>query len=1178
MSYASSRACLRAVMLPLLATVACFTGVFAQQPTPLVQYSSFHRQTERPLLQTATATDKKLKQKLALGRTGVSLVAADFDSDGSSDLISGYAVGADGVLLLQRGSALAIAPGPQEQAAIAAGQIIMPYVEKAEAIDIPVRPDLLTTADLHGHGHFDLLVAAKGDRTVYVLAGDGHGGFGKLTPYPLAGAVSSLATWRGRDGKNVVLAGVCGGSGCGLQALDAEGKTLAFLKTHGAVAVIQPAQLNLGAEDDLVLTTAGSVQVLDGKSFLSKDAAPHLDAIAVSNPAAVATGLFAYDRRGFKQLAVLGADATLHVFARSGGVDTSFPAHRVRPTPGSLPVFTTLTGMGWDEVETVPNVGPGGTAIMLRGRFSGTGGDDLAVLANGQYVTVAHPMISTATVRKSTPVVTVDSQSSPAVSAIATRISDDARVGVVSVTAATLHPLVLTPPSPTKTINVNTTQDLPASTANIAACNNNAPGCSLRAAVGVVNNDSATNGLGTSKIDKIVLPAGTFTLSLSNNSPGSSNGKDANGSIDMHLDVDGAVNIVGASQTGTILQAGTIGYGGPPSVAGGNGVDSLIEENSYIYNTQGGAYDMFLSNLTLQNGNNPNQLTSANNYYENAYGGALDFDVFGSAVLTVTNVTFQGNYILNGSGGAVTVFNTNQGTVGPLEGGVDFENSLVTTNYSGASGGGIFVTDHIPLTVNSTTITNNSATLGNNTLASTTANSGSGGGGIFLQPPDINVALNMSNSTVSNNTSDGFGGGINLDGGANISNSTISGNKGPGFGAGLYINPQSSAVNLTELTVTNNAISSAATRTQNGSASAGAPNGGGICSYPNQPSQTAATFNLTYSRFHGNTGGTATGFYDGCGNTTGIANTTVNLANNWWGCNGPGAGTGCDTAVVQSSAYESLTLTPYTTLILNLSSTTPAAGSIFTATGSLGQNSSGTKYTTAQDYAYNLTPATMAVSNTGTQSISGSTFSATANTSVSNAAITDSSTPGNTGQGLATVTVDGCTIKDQGSNPTCNSATTYNYTVIAPDLTVTSAHTGNFKAGDTGDTYTLTVANTGNAPTTGTVNLSDTLPTGFTATAISGTGWTCTQPAGPCNRSDQLSSSVTYPPVTVTVNVASTNAGTYTNTAVVSGGGKQMPTTTTARTVPSSSASPPSRRPLIHRPSHPTPPLWSLLR
>jgi uncharacterized repeat protein (TIGR01451 family) len=110
-----------------------------------------------------------------------------------------------------------------------------------------------------------------------------------------------------------------------------------------------------------------------------------------------------------------------------------------------------------------------------------------------------------------------------------------------------------------------------------------------------------------------------------------------------------------------------------------------------------------------------------------------------------------------------------------------------------------------------------------------------------------------------------------------------------------------------------------------------------------------------------------------------------------------------------------------------------------------------------------------------------------------------------------------------------------------PDLTISKSHTGVFSLGQTGATYTITVSNVGGGPTTGTVTMTDSLPTGLTATAISGTGWTCglvTQVPLTCTRSDALPISTSYPVVTLTVNVATNAPLLVTNVAHVSGGGE----------------------------------------
>ena len=107
-----------------------------------------------------------------------------------------------------------------------------------------------------------------------------------------------------------------------------------------------------------------------------------------------------------------------------------------------------------------------------------------------------------------------------------------------------------------------------------------------------------------------------------------------------------------------------------------------------------------------------------------------------------------------------------------------------------------------------------------------------------------------------------------------------------------------------------------------------------------------------------------------------------------------------------------------------------------------------------------------------------------------------------------------------------------------PDLTLAKTHTGSFTQGDTGKAYTLTVTNAGTASTSGTVTVTDTLPSGLTATAFSGTGWTTNLSTLTATRSDGLAQGSSYPPLTLTVSVSQTAAASVTNIASISGGGE----------------------------------------
>jgi len=89
-------------------------------------------------------------------------------------------------------------------------------------------------------------------------------------------------------------------------------------------------------------------------------------------------------------------------------------------------------------------------------------------------------------------------------------------------------------------------------------------------------------------------------------------------------------------------------------------------------------------------------------------------------------------------------------------------------------------------------------------------------------------------------------------------------------------------------------------------------------------------------------------------------------------------------------------------------------------------------------------------------------------------------------------------------------------------------------------TYAITVSNVGTAPTNGTVQVVDTVPSGMTLTSAAGTGWTCgtNLQVATCSRNDSLAASSAYPPIAVTVLVAPNAPPSLTNTAVVSGGGE----------------------------------------
>ena len=115
-------------------------------------------------------------------------------------------------------------------------------------------------------------------------------------------------------------------------------------------------------------------------------------------------------------------------------------------------------------------------------------------------------------------------------------------------------------------------------------------------------------------------------------------------------------------------------------------------------------------------------------------------------------------------------------------------------------------------------------------------------------------------------------------------------------------------------------------------------------------------------------------------------------------------------------------------------------------------------------------------------------------------------------------------------------------TVFAPDLAVTKTHTGGPIIGGNPYDFELAVENVGNAPTQGTVTVTDTFPSAAFASINSFTapGWNCSASSGltvSCTRSDGLAAGSSCPPIVVNATLVGSPPATVVNTATVSGGG-----------------------------------------
>jgi len=142
--------------------------------------------------------------------------------------------------------------------------------------------------------------------------------------------------------------------------------------------------------------------------------------------------------------------------------------------------------------------------------------------------------------------------------------------------------------------------------------------------------------------------------------------------------------------------------------------------------------------------------------------------------------------------------------------------------------------------------------------------------------------------------------------------------------------------------------------------------------------------------------------------------------------------------------------------------------------------------------------------------------------------------------------VNTATVFGGGEINTTNDTATDPTPIGLPDLSVATAHSGNFTQGQTGAVYTITVGNSGTVVTKAAVTVVDTLPAGLTAAGLSGTGWTCGLEILTCTRGDALAAGASYPAIALTVNVAADAPATVANIATVSGGGESNTANDTA--------------------------------
>jgi hypothetical protein len=946
----------------------------------------------------------------------LSVTAADFYQDSTKTLVTGYALGTGGVISIQGG--LKVLPRVEEMATKA------PFQPDATYIDVGMRPDFLKSADVNGDGHQDLIVASRGGSSIQVLLGDGHGNFAPLAAIPVDGQITALSLLRSATDQRLIAVGVCDKS-CSVDLLQFDGTRVASVPVDDKITILDIARFNGTASEDIIAGGSSGLFVIDGKSAFT--ATPRLDRLPVSGAISAIDGSFVYDTRGYRQIAVLTGDGSLHTLARPGvlsqpptpslGARTLILAHR-------RPKFTPVdfSNLGWVEVEALNNIAQfnvAGTPTLLWSRVASSGMDNALILkANGGAITtVLHQVVlypSTGSGERSTmkvlpAKVEVESSSSgQIVGAIALPTAQDSRFGLV---------MAQSKPTPeyseltaNKTLTINTTADVGSAgvtTSNMNLCINHSAGCTLRAALAVSDADASSNEA-SGKADTVNVPNGAYVLGdygPENANSGVVGQPDQYGNTQYHIEIYGPTNLVG---TGTVANT-TITT---------NDQDQIFAENSGDQETDSDLsqppIDFYMSGLTLQHGDllDATQAQIQANGLQLPFGGLVFADTGQTGYITFVNDVFANGTAPGTTGGALYISdNFNEALNANFGNGVfSASNCIFTNNTAEEQTGGLYVDNYVPTTLSGDTFTHN----GNVPLSTDSQAVGQGGAVAINSDEDLSNApeTTITNSTFTNNYGDlgsGANAGSYADGGAiwvnepiQITNSVFTGNSATNSGGAIfmYAANTNSGPAFTGAITGNIITGNTATR--------GGGGGIGIDSQGESGSTTGVSVPIQYNSIFGNsapsntgTTGLALGYYNTA--VTGTTNAAVTASENFWGCNTGANTSGCDGAAVQGgSSHGTLVLTPYAVVTASLSSTSIQANSQITITGYLNSDSASNSIGTLTGFA-GLT-ASINISVGGS-----SVASSTPNTN-SSASAALSASPNTGGSGVATFTVDNATV------------------------------------------------------------------------------------------------------------------------------------------------------------------------
>jgi predicted outer membrane repeat protein len=709
-----------------------------------------------------------------------SLASADFDRNGTPDVVAGYGFSGAGMITLQRGNPDAFAP-TDDSVFVRMQQGYNPdsLLPGADVYPVPVSADFLVTGNFTNDSEKDVVFAVRGGG-LYLMEGNGAGRLGEAQQIDLPGQVTALAAgeFRAADGFTDLAVGVSGPGGEALLIFDDgvngfSNALVQYLLAHPASA-IEFGGLDDDPFMDVAVGSGSEVLIVHGWGRKEQVAtASRVERVNVGpGVRGLALGEFTWDRQGRSEIAALTGDGTVHI-VENGKLDTR-PFSEVEATQRTRGSLKPQRGNKQQDVESAPSWKPaqaagwkGGKQILgsnlsadlpkplMRTNLAYREMDEVMLVGQAQSkLEILRPIgpndptpapDQALSVSDDTAKVTLDVESTPvAVLALPRKLNG---VTDVLVLDSTSNDLDIVPNAPNTTITVDRTDD-PSGAALTAAsaCTAASSDCSLRGALQFANlpqNDNTT----------ISLPANTYVLSINGTNAGGCDGNTVG-----DLGANRTMSIIGAGAATTVIrQTGT----GPT-----NDGDRIMCMNEPF--TVGLVYNF--SGVTFVGGR---EGTAAGTGAALGGGGIIGGELNNS--LTLTNVVFANNQVTvagsaNLGGGALQITGGNliitNSTFGGSSAPGAYTDRVSTTaaNLQAGSGGGVTYTPSSPQHTGGT----GTLTITGSTFSRNTASGIGGGGGDFLifafaSPGGIGSGTaSIGTSTFSNNQALGTGNGGGL--------------------------------------------------------------------------------------------------------------------------------------------------------------------------------------------------------------------------------------------------------------------------------------------------------------------------------------------------------------------------------------------------------------------------------